>query len=83
MVAEALKMADNIILVASRHPKAVSTDILRKKLAEHGITARESESVGAALKTALEEAGKNDLICAAGSIFVIAEVVEMGRKGLH
>ena len=29
-----------------------------------------------AIKLALEEANPNDLICAAGSIFVIAEVME-------
>ena len=76
MVAEAAKISDDVILVASRHPKAVSPDVLREKFTGHGVTARAAESVAAGVKKALAGAGKNDLICAAGSIFVIAEVVE-------
>ncbi len=76
MVAEAVKMTDDIILVASRHPKAVKPDVLKEKFAGYGVTAKAAGSVAAGVKMALAGAGKNDMICAAGSIFVIAEVVE-------
>jgi dihydrofolate synthase/folylpolyglutamate synthase len=76
MVAEAAGMADDIILVASRHPKSVQPDALVSKFAGHGTPTRVAESVPAAVATALAGAGKKDLICAAGSVFVIAEVME-------
>jgi dihydrofolate synthase/folylpolyglutamate synthase len=78
MVAEAARIADNIIVTASQHPKAVRPEELSERFAEHGITARAAGSVAAGVKMALAEAGKSDLLCAAGSIFVIAEVVAMG-----
>ena len=78
MVAEAFKITDDIIVVASKHPKAVKPDVLKEKFAGQGVAARVAESVPAAVDMALAEAGENDLICAAGSIFVIAEVVGMG-----
>lgn len=76
IVAEAVRITDDVILVASRHPKAVRPDVLKEKFAGHGITAQAAGSVAAGVKTALAGAGKNDLICATGSVFVIAEVVE-------
>jgi dihydrofolate synthase/folylpolyglutamate synthase len=83
MVAEAARITDNIIVAASQHPKAVRPEALGEKFAEHGIAARESESVAAGVKMALAEAGKSDLLCAAGSIFVIAEVVAMGENSVY
>ncbi len=76
MVAEAARITGDIIAVASRHPKAVRPEVLAGKFAGHGITARTAGSVAEGVKTALAGAGRNDLVCAAGSIFVIAEVVE-------
>jgi dihydrofolate synthase/folylpolyglutamate synthase len=80
MVAEAVKMADDIILVASRHPRSVKTSLLVEEFQKHGMTPRVAESVAAAVKLALAGAGPNDLICAAGSVFVIAEVMELGQE---
>jgi dihydrofolate synthase/folylpolyglutamate synthase len=77
MTAEAVKITSDIILVASRHPKAVKPEVLMAEFKKHGITPRLVESVNDAIKLALDKAGHNDLICAAGSIFVIAEVMEM------
>jgi dihydrofolate synthase/folylpolyglutamate synthase len=81
MVTEAAGFTDDVILVASRHPKAVRPEVLKEKFAGYGITARVAGSVAAGVKMALAGASKNDLICAAGSIFVIAEVVE-GKHNL-
>ena len=73
-------MTGDIILVASRHPRAVKAEALVAEFQKHGVKPRVAESVKDAMKLALEEAGPNDLICAAGSIFVIAEVMEMMRN---
>ncbi len=80
MVDEAVKMTGDIILVASRHPRSVKVERLVKAFAEHGVTPRVAEGVAAAVKLALAGAGPNDLIAAAGSVFVIAEVMEIGAN---
>ena len=77
MTAEAAGITGDIILVASKHPKAVKPEALRAEFQKHGITPRVVDSVQEAVRLALEGAGANDLVCAAGSIFVIAEVMEM------
>jgi dihydrofolate synthase/folylpolyglutamate synthase len=80
MVAEAVKMTSDIILVSSRHPRSVKAEVLAEEFSKHGVLPmeglRSAESVTDAIKLALEGAKPNDLICAAGSIFVIAEVME-------
>jgi dihydrofolate synthase/folylpolyglutamate synthase len=76
IMAEAARITGDVIAVESRHPKAVRPDVLVSKFAGHGITARAGGGVAEGVKMALAGAGKNDLVCAAGSVFVIAEVVE-------
>ncbi len=77
MTAEAVKITEDIIVVASKHPKAVKPEALRAEFQKHGVTPRVVESVKEAVRLALDVAGPNDLVCAAGSLFVIAEVMEM------
>jgi len=80
MVDEAVKMTGDIILVASRHPRSVETTLLVKEFQKRGVKPRVADSVAAAVKLALAGVGPNDLICAAGSVFVIAEVMEYFRE---
>lgn len=75
MVAEAVKMTGDIIVASSRHPRSVKPAALANEFSRQGVTARPAQSVAEALKLALETANPHDLICAAGSVFVIAEVV--------
>jgi dihydrofolate synthase/folylpolyglutamate synthase len=76
MAREASQITSDIILVASKHPKAVKGEVLAAEFQKHGVTARIAETVKDALALALKESQPNDLICAAGSIFVEAEVIE-------
>ncbi|MFC1901751.1 bifunctional folylpolyglutamate synthase/dihydrofolate synthase [Chloroflexota bacterium] len=76
IVAEAAALTGDVILASSRHPRAVAPDKLIDEFARRGVTPRTAESVAAAMKLALETANPGDLICAAGSVFVVAEVLE-------
>ncbi len=76
MVREAVNITGDIILVASRHPRAVKADVLVAEFKKQGVTPRVAATVKEAIRLTLDEAGHNDLIVAAGSIFVIAEVME-------
>jgi len=82
MALEAVKVTDDIVVVASKHPRALKAATLVAEFRKLGVTPRVAETVKEAMELALGEAGPNDLIGAAGSIFVIVEVMEMmGVKG--
>jgi dihydrofolate synthase/folylpolyglutamate synthase len=76
MVAEAVKMTGDVILVSSRHPRSVKAEVLAEEFSRHGVMPHSAESVTKAIELALSRCNRDDLICAAGSIFVIAEVME-------
>ncbi len=76
MAAEAAALTDNIVLTRTRSPRAVKPEALAKEFEKHGVIPKTADSVADALKLALAGTRPNDLICAAGSVFVIAEVME-------
>ena len=76
MIDEAYKMTRDVIVTASTSPRSARPAALAEGFAKRGVKARAADSVPGALKLALETAEPNDLICATGSIFVVAEVME-------
>lgn len=76
MVAEAAAMTGNVILAASRHPRSIKPAILLEEFRKQGVEPRLAGSVREAVRLALAAAGPADLICGAGSMFVVAEVME-------
>jgi dihydrofolate synthase/folylpolyglutamate synthase len=76
MLDEAVKMTGDIIVAASTSPRSAKPAALVEEFAKRGVKARAAESVPGALKLALADAKPNDLICATGSIFLVAEVME-------
>jgi dihydrofolate synthase/folylpolyglutamate synthase len=82
MVAEAAALTDDVIIARSRHPRSVEPAVLVEEFSRHGVKPRVADSVAAAAKLALAGARPDDLICAAGSVFVIAEVLEEVGEGM-
>lgn len=80
MVAELSLLTKNVIVTGSRHPRAVKPAVLAGEFSKRGITAGAAEDVASAVEMALAGAKADDLICATGSIFVIAEVMEHMAK---
>jgi dihydrofolate synthase / folylpolyglutamate synthase len=76
MLDETVKMTKDIIVAASTSPRSAKPAALVEELSKRGVKARAADSVPAALKLALSLAQPNDLICASGSIFLVAEVME-------
>ncbi|MCJ7605512.1 MAG: hypothetical protein MUO19_05695, partial [Dehalococcoidales bacterium] len=76
MMDEAVRFTDNVVIVASKHPRSVPAAELAAGFAKRGIVPVVADTVPAAMKIALKNATPEDLICAAGSVFVIAEVLE-------
>lgn len=78
---DAEKMIDIILPVAERfftvtpdNPRAMSAEALAEKLAERGADAEACESMAQAAKKALEAAGKDGAVCAAGSLYMAADI---------
>ena len=76
IVSELAPIFDEVIITRSRHPRAMAPAPLAAEFAKCGVKTQVAEDVPAALSLALSKAGTGDLICAAGSLFVVAEVME-------
>jgi len=76
LIAELTSLTGEIIVTHSRHPRAVDPALLVNEFSKWGITPEVTGDVASAVDLALAKAAPADLICATGSIFVIAEVME-------
>jgi dihydrofolate synthase/folylpolyglutamate synthase len=76
MVAELAPLGGTVIVTATRHPRALEPAKLAAQFSKQGITPEVVENVASAVDLALARAKPEDLICATGSIFVVAEVME-------
>ncbi len=76
MMRELFPLAQQVIITQAKHPRAVDTGVLREKALALRPGVMVSDSVAEALGLALGVASPQDLICATGSVFVVAEVRE-------
>ncbi len=80
VIAELAPLFDRVIVTRSRHPRAMAPASLAAEFARHGIKARIAEDVPAALSQALSMAGEKDLVCLAGSLFIVGEAIEAASQ---
>lgn len=77
-VAECLSpVSDIVIATRSNHPRAARPDLIASAFQRQGRTPLVTDDVSAALEQARALARPDDLICATGSLFVVAEVEEL------
>ena len=76
MSRELLPLVHHAIVTQTQHPRAAEVQSLRKALLSQGCKPLFSRNVAEALEHALRLAQKRDLICATGSLFVVAKVRE-------
>jgi dihydrofolate synthase/folylpolyglutamate synthase len=76
IVAEAASLSSEVIVASSRNPRAAKPAVLVNEFSKLGVVPQVAESVASAMRLALGRATTSDLICAAGSLFVVAEVME-------
>ena len=67
---------DKIIVTHSRHPRHAELAELVVGFARHDLVAIQCADAAEAVAQALKIAKKDDLICATGSLFIVAEVIE-------
>jgi len=68
------------IVTGTHHPRALEPARLAAQFSERGITPEVTENITSAVDLALARARPEDLVCATGSIFVVAEVIEYLQK---
>ncbi|MCL1885214.1 MAG: bifunctional folylpolyglutamate synthase/dihydrofolate synthase [Dehalococcoidia bacterium] len=77
---ELADLFDVVIATQSRHLRALATDKLAGIFANTNATVMTAPSVPAALDEAVKIGGKNALICATGSLFIVGEALKWARK---
>jgi dihydrofolate synthase/folylpolyglutamate synthase len=80
LVSEFSLLFDQVIVTRSRHPRAMAPAPLAAEFARHGVKAQIAGDVPSALSRALALAGEKDLVCVAGSLFVVGEAMEAVAK---
>ncbi|MDY6834722.1 MAG: folylpolyglutamate synthase/dihydrofolate synthase family protein [Chloroflexota bacterium] len=68
--------ADVIISTQSRHPRATTSDSLATAFKAYATSPYYADTTKDAIGLALSMAGPRDLICATGSLFIVAEILE-------
>jgi folylpolyglutamate synthase/dihydropteroate synthase len=64
------------MVTSTHHPRALEPIRLATEFSNRGIRAEVVENAASAVELALGKAKAGDLICATGSIFIVAEVME-------
>ena len=79
IASELFPLFDRVIATRSRHPRAMALPPIVAEFRQRGVEAQAAETVSEALSLALALAGDRDLVCVAGSLFVVAEAIEQLR----
>jgi dihydrofolate synthase/folylpolyglutamate synthase len=80
IVSELYSLFGEVIVTRSRHPRAMAPASLAAEFAGRGVEAQVAEDVSSALPQALALAGDKDLVCVAGSLFIVGEAMEAAAK---
>jgi len=75
LVAELAPLFDQVIVTRSQHPRALAPATLAAEFARQGVRAQVFGDVPSALLRALSLAEEKDLVCVAGSLFVVGEAM--------
>jgi dihydrofolate synthase / folylpolyglutamate synthase len=70
-----LPLAYHTVVTQSSHPRAATPDELTETAARLGVNVEVAPDVVTAVSRVWEQAGPHDLICAAGSIFVVGDLL--------
>ena len=76
IVMELASFSDTLIVTRSCHPRAAETSELVAEFSKWGVVPLVAEDVESSVRLALNMANSRDMICATGSLFIVAEVVE-------
>ncbi len=76
IVKELIALSPQVIVTRSSHSRAASPPLIATEFASQGITSTITDAVSQALSQTLSIAGRKDLVCVTGSLFVVAEALD-------
>ncbi len=76
IVAELSPISGKVIVTRSGHPRGAPATALAAEFSRWGTNPEVAEDTASAIATALARAKPGDLICATGSLFIVAEAME-------
>lgn len=77
IVREIARASSSVIVTKADHPRAAKQENLIEQFARAGVQAVAAGNTREALRMALDLARPNDLICATGSLFIVAEIMRL------
>ncbi len=80
VVSELFPLFDSVIVTRSQHPRAMAPAKLKAEFARHGVEAEIAADVPTALSRVVSAVSDRDIICVAGSLFVVAEAIEWANQ---
>jgi dihydrofolate synthase/folylpolyglutamate synthase len=80
IVEELAPLFEKAVITRSIHPRSMPADEIVNEFRSRGVETVGVEDFSEALPAALSMAGENDLICATGSLFIVAGVIEEAEK---
>lgn len=75
LVTELAPLFDQVIVTRSQHPRALAPAVLAAEFTRQGVKNQVVSDVPSALSLSLALAGDKDLVCVAGSLFVVGEAM--------
>jgi len=75
IVQELAPVFDSVIATRADNPRSAKPEVLSAEFRKHGRESRVAENIPQALGEAQSMAGKDDLVCVTGSLFVVGEAL--------
>jgi dihydrofolate synthase/folylpolyglutamate synthase len=79
IVEELTPLFKKAVITRSIHPRSMPADTIVKEFRRRGVQTVVVEDFSEVLSVALSMAGENDLVCATGSLFIVAGVIEEAK----
>ncbi len=81
IINELITLSPQVIIAQAEHSCAAPLSTLAAEFSQRGIKAETGKTIGEAISQALSMAGKQDVVCVTGSLFVVAEALDYFSRG--
>lgn len=80
IISELAPLFNKVVVTRAHHPRAADPSTIAAGFEKHGVEVLVTDNIPQAISLALSMAGQKDLVCVAGSLFVVAEALEYIRN---
>jgi dihydrofolate synthase/folylpolyglutamate synthase len=81
IINELVALSPQVIVTQTAHSRAAPLSTLAAEFSKRGIEPEMRETISEAISRALSLAGRDDIICVTGSLFVVAEALDYFSRG--